>query len=69
MTNKNKMPLAMFVVSSHQLQNVVFRQALLRNEMSHSFTWLFKAFKTCMGGHEPHMMLTGQFLITGSTGN
>jgi hypothetical protein len=59
----------MFVVSNHQLQNVVFGQALLQDETSHSFTCFFKTFKTCMGGHEPHMMLTGQFFITVSTGN
>jgi hypothetical protein len=63
MTNKNRMPLATFVGSNHQLQNVMFGQALLRYEMSHSFTSLFKTFKTCMGGHEPHVLLTGEFCL------
>jgi hypothetical protein len=63
MTNKNRMPLATFVGSNHQLQNVVFGQALLRDEMVHSFTWLFKTFKTCLGGDEPHVLLTGQFSL------
>jgi hypothetical protein len=63
MTNKNRMLLAMFVGSNHKLQNVVFGQALLRDEMAHSFTWLFKTFKTCMGGLEPHVLLTGQFSL------
>jgi hypothetical protein len=63
MTNKNRMPLSMFVGSNHQLQNIVFGQALLWDETSHSFTCLFKTFKTCMGGHKPHMLLTGEFSL------
>jgi hypothetical protein len=47
--NKNRMLLAMFVGSNHQLQNVVFGQAFFRDEMPHSFSWLFKTFKTSMG--------------------
>jgi hypothetical protein len=57
-TNKHRMPLTMIVGSNHQLQNVVFGQPLLRDESSDSFEWLFKTFKTCMGGHEPHVLLT-----------
>jgi hypothetical protein len=37
--NKHKMTLAMFVGSNHQLQNVVFGQALLRDESTESFDW------------------------------
>jgi hypothetical protein len=44
------MPLAMFVGLNHQLQNVVFGQALLRDEAVESFMWLFTTFKTCIGG-------------------
>jgi hypothetical protein len=64
-TNKHRMSLAMFVGSNHQLLNVVFRQALLREESSDSFKWLFKMFKACMGGCEPHVLLTGMccFLV------
>jgi hypothetical protein len=58
-TNKHRMPLAMFVGSNHQLQNVVFGQALLRDESTESFEWLFTTFKECMGGHQPHVILTG----------
>jgi hypothetical protein len=54
------MPLAMFVGSNHQLQNVVFGQVLLRDESSKSFEWLFSTFKTCMGGRDPHVLLTGE---------
>jgi hypothetical protein len=59
-TNKHRMPLAMFVGSNHQLQNVVFGQALLRDVSTESFEWLFTSFKECMGGHQPHVILTGE---------
>jgi hypothetical protein len=59
-TNKHRMPLGMFVGSNHQLQNVIFGQALMRDESADSFKWLFTIFKTCMGGHEPHVLLTGK---------
>jgi hypothetical protein len=58
-TNKHRMPLALFVGSNHQLLNVVFGQALLRDESSESFEWLFRTFKACMGEREPHVLLTG----------
>ena len=47
-TNIYKMPLAMFVRSNHQLQNVIFGQALLHNEQIDTFEWLFKAFQNCI---------------------
>jgi hypothetical protein len=56
-TNNHMMPLGMFVGSNHQLQNVIFGQALMRDESDDSFK--FTTFKTCMGGHEPHVLLTG----------
>jgi hypothetical protein len=58
-TNKHRMPLAMFVGSNHQPPNVIFGQALLRDESSDSFEWLFKMFKACMGKHESHVLLIG----------
>jgi hypothetical protein len=54
------MPLTMFVGSNHQLLNVVFGQALLKDELSDSFEWLFKTFKACMGRSEPHVLLMGK---------
>jgi hypothetical protein len=59
-TNKHRMPLAMFVGSNHQLQDTVFGPALLRDESSESFEWLFLTFKTCMGVRDPHVLLTGE---------
>jgi hypothetical protein len=59
-TSKHRMPLAMFGGSNHQLQNMVFGQALLRDESSESFEWLFSTFKTYMGGRAPHVLLTSE---------
>jgi hypothetical protein len=53
------MPLAMFVGFNNQLQNVVFGQALLRDERADTFEWLFKTSRTCMGGRDPMVILTG----------
>jgi len=55
------MPVAMFVGSNHQLQNVMFRQALLQDEQADTFEWLFQAFQDCMlGSRDPRCILTGE---------
>ncbi|CAM0150130.1 unnamed protein product [Urochloa decumbens] len=60
-TNMYSMPLALFVGSNHQLQNVVFGQALLQDEQANTFEWLFKAFQDCMSGsRDPRCILTDQ---------
>lgn len=58
-TNQYSMPLAMFVGFNNQLQNVVFGQALLRDEKADTFEWLFKQFRICMGGRDPIVIFTG----------
>ncbi|KAG2606332.1 hypothetical protein PVAP13_4NG226311 [Panicum virgatum] len=40
-TNQYSMPLAMFVGFNNKLQNVVFGQALLRDERADTFEWLY----------------------------
>jgi hypothetical protein len=42
------MPLAMFVGFNNQLQNVVFAQALIRDERTDTFEWVLQQFKNCM---------------------
>ncbi|CAL4969684.1 unnamed protein product [Urochloa decumbens] len=59
-TNQYSMPLAMFVGFNSQLQNVVFGQALLRDEKADTFEWLFKQFRACMGGRDPIVIFTDQ---------
>ena len=58
-TNQYSMPLAMFVGFNNQLQNVIFGQALLRDEKADTFEWLFKQFRICMGGRDPNVIFTG----------
>jgi hypothetical protein len=54
------MPLAMFVESNHQLQNIIFGQARLNNEQANTFKWLFKVFQNCMRlVKDPKCILTG----------
>jgi hypothetical protein len=58
-TNIYRMLLAMFVGSNHELQNVIFGQALLNNEQADIFKWLFKAFQNCMRpAKDPKCILT-----------
>ncbi|CAO2152206.1 unnamed protein product [Urochloa humidicola] len=59
-TNQYSMPLAMFVGFNNQLQNVVFGQALIRDEKADTFEWLFKQFRICMGGRDPIVIFTDQ---------
>jgi hypothetical protein len=58
-TNSKKMPLAMFVGCSNNLKNVSFGQALLRDETTETFQWLFETFISCLGGRQPFMILAG----------
>jgi hypothetical protein len=59
-TNVYRMPLAMFVESNHQLQNIIFGQSRLNNEQANTFKWLFKAFQNCMRlVKDPKCILTG----------
>ncbi|KAL6880616.1 hypothetical protein ACP4OV_012181 [Aristida adscensionis] len=59
-TNMYSMPLAMFVGCNHQLQNVIFAQALIRDERADTFEWVFECLLECMGGKMPICILTDQ---------
>ncbi len=59
-TNLYSMPLAMFVGCNNQLQNIVFAQALVRDERADTFEWIFKTFQECMNGKDPITILTGK---------
>jgi hypothetical protein len=64
-TNSKKSPLAMFVGCSNNLKNVSFGQALLRDDTTDTFRWLFESFKSCMGGKQPFVILTGAYFEGG----
>jgi hypothetical protein len=53
----------MFVGANHHLQCTMFGFALLGDETVETFEWTFNAFKTCMGGDGPRVMLTGMLSI------
>jgi hypothetical protein len=54
------MPLAMFVGLNNQLQNVVFAQALIRDECTDIFEWVLQQFKNYMDGKDPITIFTGK---------
>jgi hypothetical protein len=58
-TNLYQKPLALFVGAHHHLQCTVFGIALLGDEITETFQWVFNTFKTCMGGKAPKCILTG----------
>jgi hypothetical protein len=58
MTNRYSMSLAMFVGFNNQLQNVVFAQALIRDERTDTFEWMLQQFKNCMDGKDPITIFT-----------
>ncbi|WVZ64501.1 hypothetical protein U9M48_014004 [Paspalum notatum var. saurae] len=59
-TNLYDKPLCMLVGANHHLQCAMFGFALLGDETVETFEWVFSAFKTCMGGEGPKVMLTDQ---------
>ncbi|XP_039816252.1 protein FAR1-RELATED SEQUENCE 5 isoform X8 [Panicum virgatum] len=59
-TNSKHMPLAMFVGANNKLKNVSFGKAMIGDETTGSFKWLFETFKNCMGGRQPYVILTDE---------
>ncbi|KAM3296980.1 hypothetical protein ACQJBY_039052 [Aegilops geniculata] len=59
-TNSYGRPFAPFVGVNHHKQTVVFGAALLYDETSETFEWLFETFKRAMSGKEPKTILTDQ---------
>jgi len=59
-TNKSNLVCAPFVGVNHHWQNVMFGCALLLDETSVSFTWLFKVFLESMGNKQPKTIFTDQ---------
>jgi zinc finger SWIM domain-containing protein 3 len=54
------MPFALIVGTNHHRQTIVFGAALLFNESSDSFVWLFKAFMKAMCSKQPATIFTDQ---------
>ncbi|KAA8518263.1 hypothetical protein F0562_015854 [Nyssa sinensis] len=59
-TSKDCRPFAPFVGVNHHMQTVFFGAALLFDETSESFEWLFRTFIAAMSGQKPKSVLTDQ---------
>ncbi|WVZ77422.1 hypothetical protein U9M48_025287 [Paspalum notatum var. saurae] len=59
-TNRFEMPFAPFVGTNHHKQPIIFGAALLYDESSESFVWLFQTFLTAMSGKQPATIVTDQ---------
>jgi hypothetical protein len=58
----------MFVGSNHHHQNTIFGVALLRQETTMTFEWLFRSFKLCMtGAKKMRCILTGMINIVSTS--
>ncbi|XP_037482142.1 protein FAR1-RELATED SEQUENCE 6-like [Triticum dicoccoides] len=58
--NKYDMPFACFVGVNHHGQSVLLGCALLSNEDTGTFVWLFQAWLTCMSNRQPKAIVTDQ---------
>ncbi|KAL6566440.1 hypothetical protein OROGR_002055 [Orobanche gracilis] len=58
LTNKYDMPFAPFVGVNHHGQSVLLGCALLSNEDTTTFVWLFKTWLECMRGCSPNAIIT-----------
>ncbi|ESQ47734.1 hypothetical protein EUTSA_v10021958mg, partial [Eutrema salsugineum] len=59
-TNEYDRPFAPFIGVNHHKQTVVFGAALLYDETTESFKWLFETFLGAMSGKQPKTILTDQ---------
>ncbi|KAK9133206.1 hypothetical protein Scep_012734 [Stephania cephalantha] len=59
-TNKENMPCAPIVGVNHHGMTVIFGCALLVDETTESFIWLFESFLNAMSGKRPKTILTDQ---------
>ncbi|CAN0837068.1 Protein FAR1-RELATED SEQUENCE 5, partial [Linum grandiflorum] len=59
-TNRECRPLAIFVGFNHHRQLIIFGAALLFDEKTETFEWLFDTFLKCMGGKKPKSIFTDQ---------
>ncbi|XP_023633375.1 protein FAR1-RELATED SEQUENCE 5 [Capsella rubella] len=59
-TNEYDRPFAPFVGVNHHKQTIVFGAALLYDETTESYKWLFETFLGAMSGKQPKTILTDQ---------
>ncbi|EXB67264.1 Protein FAR1-RELATED SEQUENCE 6 [Morus notabilis] len=59
-TKEYEVPLVSFVGVNHHGQSVLLGCGLLAGKTIESYTWLFRAFLTCMSGRPPQVIITDQ---------
>ena len=59
-TNKYNMPFAPIIGINGHGKTIVFGWALLKNQQTDTFVWLFESFVEIMGGKKPKLILTDQ---------
>jgi zinc finger SWIM domain-containing protein 3 len=64
-TNKFEMPFAPLLGTNHHKQTILFGAALLYDESTDSFVWLFNTFLTAMSGKRPVSIFTDQCAAIG----
>lgn len=63
LTDKYDVPLVSFVGVNHHGQSVLLGCGLLAGETIESYTWLFRAWLTCMLGRPPQVIITDECRI------
>ncbi|KAJ4718428.1 Far1-related sequence 6 [Melia azedarach] len=63
LTEKYDVPLVSFIGVNHHGQSVLLGCGLLAGETIESYTWLFRAWLTCMLGRSPQSIITDQCKI------
>lgn len=58
--SKNEIPVALFIGINHHKQAVLFGAALLLDETTESFVWLFRTFMDAMSDRHPRTIFTDQ---------
>lgn len=63
LSNKYEVPLVAFVGANHHGQSVLLGCGLLAGETMESYTWVFKAWSSCMSGCSPQTITTDRCKI------
>lgn len=60
LTGGYRVPLVLFLGLNHHRQSVLFGCGLLAGDVMESYTWLFRAWLTCISGRPPQVIITSQ---------
>ncbi|XP_028766370.1 protein FAR1-RELATED SEQUENCE 6-like [Neltuma alba] len=63
LTGEYEVPLVLFLGVNHHKQSILFGCGLIAGETIESYTWLFRAWITCILGRPPRVIITDQCSI------